>query len=102
MQIINLIHKITRKIGFDFRRYSADYFPELKRAKVIENQNINLVLDVGASEGFYGKELREVKYRGRIISFEPSHQLLVHPFEFPVLHTEACHQSAQLNGQRQD
>jgi len=71
MQIINLIHKITRKIGFDFRRYSADYFPELKRVKVIENQNINLVLDVGASEGFYGKELREVKYRGRIISFEP-------------------------------
>lgn len=71
MQLKNLIHKITRKIGFDFHRYSADYFPELKRAKVIEKGNINLVLDVGASVGFYGEELRATGYKGRIISFEP-------------------------------
>lgn len=71
MQIKKLIHKISRKIGFDFHRYSADYFPELKRIKVIEKGNINLVLDVGASEGFYGEELRETGYKERIISFEP-------------------------------
>ncbi len=71
MQIKNLIHKISRKIGFDFHRYSADHFPELKRARVIEKGNINLVLDVGASEGFYGEELRETGYKERIISFEP-------------------------------
>jgi FkbM family methyltransferase len=65
------IHKLIRKIGYDFRRYSADNFSELKRIKIIEKQNIGLVLDIGASEGFYGKELREGGYKGRIISFEP-------------------------------
>lgn len=65
------IHKIIRKIGYDFRKYSSDNFPELKRLKIIKKHDIDLVLDIGASEGHYGKELRDLGYKKRIISFEP-------------------------------
>ena len=45
------VHRLFRKIGYDFRRYHSDNFPELNRIKIINKQNINLVLDIGASEG---------------------------------------------------
>lgn len=45
-----------------FKRHLRDYLSQMK---------IDLVLDVGAFVGNYAKELREIGYRGRIISFEP-------------------------------
>lgn len=32
---------------------------------------INCIIDVGAHRGEYGKEVREIGYKGRIVSFEP-------------------------------
>lgn len=37
----------------------------------IEDRGIDVVIDVGANVGQFGKSLRESGYRGRIISFEP-------------------------------
>jgi FkbM family methyltransferase len=37
----------------------------------IEDRKIDVVIDVGANVGQFGKSLRESGYRGRIISFEP-------------------------------
>lgn len=71
MEIKDTIHRFSRKLGYDFRRYTPENFPSLKRVKIIKSENINLALDIGASEGFYGIELRECGYTGRIISFEP-------------------------------
>ncbi len=70
-QLKTIGHQISRKMGYDFRRYTYENFPELKRIKVINSQKIDLILDIGASEGFYGIELRETGYKGQIISFEP-------------------------------
>jgi len=37
----------------------------------IEDRGIDVVIDVGANIGQFGKSLRESGYRGRIVSFEP-------------------------------
>lgn len=39
--------------------------------RLLHDQQINVVLDVGASVGGYGSELRRRGYKGRIVSFEP-------------------------------
>lgn len=40
-------------------------------ANVIKQEAINLVIDVGANEGQFGRAIRRVGYAGRIASFEP-------------------------------
>jgi len=71
MRIKNLVHKMFRKTGYDFRRYTPENFPSLKRMKIINSEMINIVIDVGASEGNYALELRDTGYCDKIISFEP-------------------------------
>ena len=39
--------------------------------RVLSTHNVNLVFDVGANIGQFGRSLREAGYRGRIVSFEP-------------------------------
>lgn len=38
----------------------------------MKGNSINLVLDVGANDGSYGREIRDRGYNGTIISFEPN------------------------------
>jgi FkbM family methyltransferase len=46
--------------------------PAERRARLLAEQAIELVIDAGAHRGLYGSELRRYGYGGRIISFEPS------------------------------
>ena len=71
MRLKKLIRRITREIGFDFVRYKPPTHPLARRKRLLEIYKINLVLDVGANIGQYGKELREIGYKGKIVSFEP-------------------------------
>ncbi len=57
------------------RRRSADE-PKLshfdhRRNEMMRDHEADLVLDVGASRGFYAMKLRAAGYHGRIVSFEP-------------------------------
>lgn len=52
--------------GFEVRRH-----PAARRQKMFDAHGVDLVLDVGASDGGYGRQLRQFGYDGRIVSFEP-------------------------------
>jgi len=67
----NMAHRLFRISGYDFLRYNSDNFVSIRRAKILNSQGIDLLLDIGADEGTYPPTLRETGYHGRIISFEP-------------------------------
>lgn len=59
------IRKCIRNAGFQ-RKIAPDF------VDVMHEHNINVVLDVGANDGDYGREIRDRGYRGLIVSFEPN------------------------------
>lgn len=60
-----IVRRAVRRTGF--RRQIAPTFVEVMRA-----QRIDVVLDIGANDGDFGREIRDEGYRGRIVSFEPN------------------------------
>lgn len=71
MNIIGVVRKAVRRCGWDVIRYIPGGHPLARREKLLQEYGITVVLDVGANTGQYGKELREINYRGKIVSFEP-------------------------------
>ena len=71
MNTKDVIRRFIRRAGYDLTRFSPSSNSLARRKKLLEYSNINLVLDVGANKGQYAQELRSLKYKGKIISFEP-------------------------------
>jgi FkbM family methyltransferase len=70
---IGSIKSIFRAIGFDIVKYPPVLPLQTQIRELISQRHINLVFDVGAFQGTFCEMLRsEVKYDGRICSFEPS------------------------------
>lgn len=65
------VRKASRKFGFDIVRFTPEKHPLARRKKILDTYQINMVFDIGANIGQYGKELRDIGYKGRIVSFEP-------------------------------
>lgn len=59
------IRKTIRNLGFQ-RRIAPDF------VDVMSANDIDVVLDVGANDGDYGREIRDRGYTGLIVSFEPN------------------------------
>jgi FkbM family methyltransferase len=73
------VRRTLRHVGMDLVRWRPQSSPEAALAKMLNQHRIDTVLDVGANEGQYALSLRELGFRGRIISFEPlavAHQWL--------------------------
>lgn len=58
--------RVLGRRGLEVRRHAA-----ARRQKMLDKHRVDLVLDVGAADGGYGRELRSFGYAGRIESFEP-------------------------------
>ena len=66
-----LIRPALRRLGYDVVRFDPRNDPTSHRAALIRERGVDLVLDVGANDGPFARQLREAGYRGRIVSFEP-------------------------------
>lgn len=68
--LLKIKHKFNAITGLEIIKYPT---PELdRRIKLLQHYNIDVVIDVGANIGQYGSEMRNIGYKGRIISFEPT------------------------------
>ncbi len=64
-----VVRSALRRRGFDVVPYPA-FGAEL--IALLRRLQVDCVLDVGAFTGTYGRMLRDLGYRGRIVSFEPA------------------------------
>jgi FkbM family methyltransferase len=67
----NAIKNAVRRFGFDIKRYCPESSEASRFQRLLEHYNVDLILDVGANDGQYGREIRLGGYQGRIVSFEP-------------------------------
>ncbi len=65
-----IFHRIIRKTGYDVVKCKFSKH-ELEIEQLLKYLNIKTVIDIGANEGQYSKNIRIGGYKQRIISFEP-------------------------------
>lgn len=66
-----LLKKIFRNIGLEISFISKRTKPRYEFFKLVEHFNADMIYDIGANIGQFGSEMREVGFKGQIISFEP-------------------------------
>jgi len=66
-----IIRKIFKLLGLNLTKDNPANSPEKQILKVLDLLNITTVLDIGANEGQFAKQIRNLGYCGKIISFEP-------------------------------
>lgn len=64
------LRRLANKFGYDIVGFDGSN-PRARLARTIDRLGICTVLDVGANKGDFGQFLRELGYRGEIVSFEP-------------------------------
>jgi FkbM family methyltransferase len=71
MNKLDLLNSLLHKFGFELMRYNKGTISILRRKAILEKYNVDLIIDVGANTGIYGKETRQFGFKGEIVSFEP-------------------------------
>jgi FkbM family methyltransferase len=66
-----IIRRLLNRAGVDVVRHPSVPHHLERRAHLLQRFAPTVVLDVGANSGIYGRELRGLGYRGRIVSWEP-------------------------------
>lgn len=71
MVLKELVRAVVHGLGYEVRRFDPAASQTAQMMRMIQTHSIDVVLDVGANAGQFGRELRQSGYRGRIVSFEP-------------------------------
>lgn len=71
MTVLHQLRLAARRVGLEINRYNVLNSQSARIVSLLQRNNIDLVLDVGANDGGYGKELRQAGFKGSILSFEP-------------------------------
>lgn len=71
MNLKEIVKRIINRTGYNIVRLRSACNPLARRKMLLDSYKINVVLDVGANSGQYAQELRSIKYKNRILSFEP-------------------------------
>jgi FkbM family methyltransferase len=74
MSLKTQIRELAAQRGIVFDRESVDNSAAVRRQRLLASLNIDVVLDVGANVGVYGRQLRRYGFTGRIVSLEPLSQ----------------------------
>jgi FkbM family methyltransferase len=80
------IKKSLNSLGLEIHYFNPNS-PSVLFQTALKTFHIEMVLDVGANQGQYGRELRSAGYQGQIISFEPLSEA------FKVLEKACLHDS---------
>src|SRR5258705_13539682 len=68
---LDLLNSVLHKLGFELMRYNGGSNAILRRGTIYKKYKVDLIIDVGANTGLYGKESRQCGYKDEIVSFEP-------------------------------
>lgn len=72
MKTIRILKSLLRRAGLSVTRYPGPHTVAWNLARVLERYPVDLAVDVGAHHGEFASALRrDVRYSGRIVSFEP-------------------------------
>ncbi len=71
MRLRTFLKQQFRRMGLEVSRFNSPESLAALRQRLLAKYGIDLVLDVGASDGGFAQELRIAGYQGRIVSFEP-------------------------------
>jgi FkbM family methyltransferase len=72
MSFRRFVRDCIRRAGFDVQRFNPQLSEPSQLVKQLSAHHIDVVFDVGANTGQFAQGLRDARFPGRIISFEPS------------------------------
>ena len=67
-----VVRSLVRRTGFDIVPFDAARLGLITR--LLNSEAIDLLVDVGASRGQYGRKMRALGYRGEMFSIEPARE----------------------------
>ncbi len=71
MTIKQTVRQLVWNLGYDISRFDSVSSPLARRQKMLSSYKIDLILDVGANTGQFARQMRDLGFRGKIVSFEP-------------------------------
>jgi FkbM family methyltransferase len=71
MNLKRIAKRTIHSLGYDLKRFDPASSETARLMRMFSAHSVNLIFDVGANRGDFGRWLRDAGYGGRIVSFEP-------------------------------